>query len=684
MKLSTSISLSVASLCAGFLLSSAGLKSNIALAAASAVPTAFVTYLAVDSKAQGKVNAALETNRKAGETLHKVIRDFDDCKGRLGKVTAQLEELKSELAFARNTVNSLGLGKLQCVGECEQLRVKINQLNQTVKQLELDREGDAGKITYFQEVANEWENTFHIKLDAEVNARLKVAKQNELEKIYNEHDAITSQSMELFRRLQSWSEKVAHGHNSKKEIIKSLANGYNQNLDQIGNAVEAERSNYLEQIELLNERVGQLQQALAGDLLEPEYKDFGFNESGRISNAIALWLYSQKQIPLKVTGAEEDGGIVTAGYSYSKSISPDGLVNLIKDSSKSIAQNLGIYAVTDVKKLPYADVLVVKFRRDRPTSKANKGSLYRSQNDFINYVMSQPVRFRIVGSPGAGKTPTTLVLMSHLLKRGFLSGNMPTGKKLDYLELAFCNPLAGISVKNSSELDFCLQWDDADKGFKGLSYEYESRKLPVNSEYKDNCGYIWIMDEFDNAVKDSPEGAKAFKAALKDGGHTNLGVIVLGQSAMVSSTKSLGIDDMKMLTNIFIDPSSIRTFLTQYGDRFYSKSAVERAIANLEQLELELEEQNESIADTAREFRIAMVCQDRSPVFYQLPYFDSVDIDLESYQGRLSQIELLRRGQAVEGAIACPHCGSGNYKKNGKSGDKQRFKCNDCGKNFLA
>jgi hypothetical protein len=683
MKLSTSISLSVASLCTGFLISSAGPKSNIALAAAAAVPTAFVTYLAVDSKAQGKVNAALETNRKAGETLHKVIRDFDDCKGRLGKVTAQLEELKSELAFARNTVNSLGLGKLQCVDECERLQAKLTQVNQTVKQLELDREGDAGKITYYQELAIAWEENFTAKLETEVTHRLKLAKQTELEKIYNEHDQITEQSMELFRRLQSWSEKVAHGHNSKKEIIKSLANSYNQNLDQIGNAVEAERSNYLEQIELLNERVGQLQQLLNGDLLEPEYKDFGFNESGRISNAIALWLYSQKQIPLKVTGAEEDGGIVTAGYSYSKAINPDALVNLIKDSSKSIAQNLGIYAVTDVKKLPYADVLVVKFRRDRPQRKADKGSLYRSQQNFIDYILSQPVRLRIIGEPGAGKTPTALVLMSHLVKRGFLSGNMPTGKKLDYLELAFCNPLAGISVKNSSDLDFCLQWDTAKAGFSGLASEYDFRKLPLNSEYKDNVGYLWIMDEFDNAVSDYPDGAKVFKTALKDGGHTNIGIIVLGQSAMVSNTKALKIDDMKMFTDIYIDPSSIRTFLTQYGDRFYSKSAVERAIANLEQLELELEEQNESIADTAREFRIAMVCQDRSPVFYQLPYFDSVDIDLESYQGQLNNIELLRRGQTVEGQVTCPHCGSASHKKNGKAQGKQRLQCRDCNKNFL-
>jgi hypothetical protein len=101
----------------------------------------------------------------------------------------------------------------------------------------------------------------------------------------------------------------------------------------------------------------------------------------------------------------------------------------------------------------------------------------------------------------------------------------------------------------------------------------------------------------------------------------------MGQSANVSTSKGLSIDDQKMLTNIYIDPVSIRTFLTQYGERFYSKRAVEKALSTLEELELEIEEKNEVICDTAREFRIAMVTASRSPVFYQLPYFDSVEID---------------------------------------------------------
>jgi hypothetical protein len=107
-----------------------------------------------------------------------------------------------------------------------------------------------------------------------------------------------------------------------------------------------------------------------------------------------------------------------------------------------------------------------------------------------------------------------------------------------------------------------------------------------------------------------------------------------------------------MLTNIYIDPVSIRTFLTQYGERFYSKRAVEKALSTLEELELEIEQKNEVICDTAREFRIAMVTASRSPVFCQLPYFDSVDIDVISYQQTLAKVSALRDGRDETGGVA--------------------------------
>jgi hypothetical protein len=331
----------------------------------------------------------------------------------------------------------------------------------------------------------------------------------------------------------------------------------------------------------------------------------------------------------------------------------EALAKQIEGDSSTIARSLGLYSLEKPTKLQIADVFTVKIRRERPARKADKGSLYRSSQEFVKYILSQPVRLRIVGEPGAGKTPTVAVLLGHILSRGFLEANTPNGRKLPYCVVESCNPLAGISVKNGDELDFCLKWNSGAKGFKGLAQEYRFRKDSANAEYKNAVGYIWVADEIDVTMADlTKDEAKPFKDALKDGGHINLGVIVMGQSANVSTSKGLSIDDQKMLSNIYIDPVSIRTFLTQYGERFYSKRAVEKALSTLEELELEIEEKNDVICDTAREFRIAMVTASRSPVFYQIPYFDSVDIDVISYQQTLAKVSALRDGRGETGGVA--------------------------------
>jgi hypothetical protein len=513
------------------------------------------------------------------------------------------------------------------------LEQELATANSRIEELEADTEA--------------WEEEFHSRVAVEADKRFQVAKKEEIQHIFDEHDKITSEAMRLFRQLQGWGHKVAHGHQQKRELITSLAQSYNGNLDDLNAAVDKEREQYLEQIELLNIRVGQLQHQLNGDLIQPEYLTCGFDQNGRIANAIAEWLWNHHKIPLKVTGFEAGSdGTLTAGFTYSRSMAPESLVRVIEGESSQITRSLGLYAIEKPQKLQIADVFTVKVRRERPARKTDKGSLYRSRDEFVRYILSQPVRLRIVGEPGAGKTPTVAVLLSHLLKRGFLSANTPNGQKLPYCVVESCNPLAGISVKNGDELDFCLRWNSGAKGFKGLVEEYRFRKSPANGEYKNQVGYIWIADEIDNTMAElTKDEAKPFKDALKDGGHVNLGVIVMGQSANVSTSKGLSIDDQKMMTNIYIDPVSIRTFLTQYGERFYSKKAVEKALATLEELELEIEEQNEIICDTAREFRIAMVTANRSPVFYQLPYFDSVQIDVDDYQQTLTKILGVRLGR---------------------------------------
>jgi hypothetical protein len=608
---------------------------------------------------------------------------------REARLKVDLANLQQEFTRAK------GLLKV-CEDERCQSSATITQLQESVALA-------TTRVDELEAEVEEWERTFHSKLDIEADKRFQKAKEAEIKRIEAENDEITREAMDIARAYRQWGIEVDARLEDRGQFIKSITNQYNAHLDGLKGSVSVQVEEYLKQIELLNVKVAALQQKLAGDLLAPEYGQFGFDQNGRIANAVAEWLWNHHKIPLKVTGFEVGSdGVITAGYAYSRSMTSEELARVIDGNSFTMARSLGLYAVEKPQKLQIADIFTVRVRRDRPARKADKGSLYRSRDEFVRFILSQPVRVRVIGEPGAGKTPTVAVLISHILKRGFLSANTPNGQKLPYCVVESCNPLAGISVKNGDELDFCLKWNSGAKGFKGLVEEYRFRKNPSNAEYKNSVGYVWVADEIDNTMAElTKDEAKPFKDALKDGGHVNIGVIVMGQSANVSTSKGLSIDDQKMMTNIYIDPVSIRTFLTQYGERFYSKKAVEKALATLEELELEIEEQNEIICDTAREFRIAMVTANRSPVFYQLPYFDSVEIDLEAYQKYLIEVAHIRaagqqpgatadnpetlpgNGIAGQGAsavatptqVSCPKCAS-TVKRNGKTSlGTQKYLC---------
>lgn len=109
--------------------------------------------------------------------------------------------------------------------------------------------------------------------------------------------------MGLLERLQTWGHKVASSHDAKREMIKSLAHSYNSNIDSINSSFDKERVAYLQQIEILREKVGQLQHELNGDLIEPEYGQFGFDQNGHIANALAGGYGTITKSPSRLQGS---------------------------------------------------------------------------------------------------------------------------------------------------------------------------------------------------------------------------------------------------------------------------------------------------------------------------------------------------------------------------------------------
>jgi len=578
------------------------------------------------------------------------------------------------------------------------------------------------EIEQLQDEVEEWEEQFSDRVEVAADAKFQVAKKAEIQKIFDEHDAITSQAMQLFRELQEWGMKVAHGHQTKREIIQNLARSYNENLLEFGETVKKEHSAYLSQIELLNERVGHLQQELAGDLLEPKLLEVAYSIEGRISNDIAKEVFSTLQIPLAVKGYHtRSDGSTDVAYGYSRSMGSVALVEVLKRQSEAIAKSLRIHKITSIRKLEIADLIVVSFRREPSVKEDTIKLIAGTPEQFLEYVASHPIRYRLIADPGTGKTPITAVMVSELLKVGGTRGNTGKGRKIPNTLVTVSCPDVESSQKDADyPLEVFLKYGNttaAVKSFSDADEDWKYRKRDTN--YANEFFQLWVWDELDNTLNnaDDPKAVgEKFKNFLKQAHHTGVGWIVSGQSVMTKQIPGFMDDDRELFTQIIIGTSKIRKYLEKYGKKILSTKVVTQLLNNLDDLEPYIEDKNSLVTDAARLLRLALVLDDKSPKLYFLPNLDSAKFNAQKIEETTNKAQLAKRsflagtsgnGLASNGANNytvstflkmtvpsnptiggecqsgqkpyCPHCGSDflNLLNDG------RYRCLDCKKRFV-
>jgi hypothetical protein len=623
-------------LVAGFTLWTGIVKpENLVAGALLAVPSIFATHLVADTKATKRVNEVEDKVTK----LETELRLAANTQAQLEIAKTEVLKLSKEL----NTVRS-ALKESQQVSELNQ------QLQQSLTNLTSDLEASKERIEELQAECETWEGEFSDRVAREAEAQFQVAKKTEIERIFQEHDAITSQAMALFRQLQQWGEKVAHGHQSKREIIQSLAASYNQNLDELGQSVEQERGHYLTQIELLNERVGQLQHQLNGDLLEPEVNNgFGYAVEGRIANDLAKLVFSDLQLPLAVKGFyTKPDGSTEVGYGYSRSIPPEAVVEGLRRHSEHLAKRLGIYKITGVRKLDIADLVVLTFRREPAVKEDTIKLIAGTPDQFLEYVASHPIRYRLIADPGTGKTPITAVMVSEILKVGGTRGNTGKGRKIPNTLVTVSCPDVESSQKDADyPLEIFLKYGNttaAVKSFSDADEDWKYRKRDTN--YANDFFQLWVWDELDNTLNNSDDPksvGEKFKNFLKQAHHTGVGWIVSGQSVMTKQIPGFMDDDRELFTQVIIGTSKIRKYLEKYGKKILSAKVVNQLLNNLDDLEPYIEDKNSFVTDAARLLRLALVLDDKSPKLYFLPNLDSAKFNAEKIEETTNNAQLAKR-----------------------------------------
>jgi len=678
---------------------------DASIASLLAAPAALITHIATDSKAQKAV-------RESDSKLSKALRELDTAKQSVSK----LEDLENKVYYLNLSLEETKKALDLAVVEHEKA-YKLNQVMREEKGILAEQVAAfKSEIEQLQDEIEEWEEQFSDRVELAADAKFQVAKKAEIQKIFDEHDAITSQAMQLFQELQQWGQKVAHGHSTKREIIQNLARSYNENLLEFGETVKKEHAAYVSQIEILNERVGQLQHQLNGDLIEPEYLPVAYSIEGRIANDIAREIFTTLQIPLAVKGYHtKPDGSTEVGYGFSRSMGSVALVDVLKRHSEAIAKSLRIHKIVSVRQLEIAtNMIVLTFRREPALKDDGAKLLAGTAEEFLKYVISHPIRYRLIADPGLGKTPTTAVMLSAILKEGCRRGNTARGKKVPHTLVSVSYPAAMSSLKDSDyPLERFLKYGTttaAIKSFDDALEDWQYRQQ--NIKFAEEFFHIRVWDELDNTINSAHDPMRlsdALKKVLKQGGHSNIGWIVSGQSVMTSQIKGFKDDDRSLFTEIIIGIPKIRMYVKKYARGRNSDANLAKLERNLDDLEAYIESVNDRITDDARLLRIALIVDEKSPKLYFIPNLDNVNFNEDAISESENKAAGIMLGRAtvttasgsgidatnpvtvsdaknlpflpkptMQGSAICPHCGSSDLSLH----KGERYYCKECKKKF--
>lgn len=215
---------------------------------------------------------------------------------------------------------------------------------------------------------DQWEETTE-SVEKVSDEKFQIARDTELQRIFDEHDAVNQQFQNIIDRTMIWADKVRTSHANKSAFIKQMTRNFNETLDTVGNKIKEQEQTWLAEIELLREKVAVLQQQNAGEILEPEYLPRDFNRATDISNGIAHVLRHFYNVSLRVNGFEETEGLLKVGYAYSKSLDPKVLLDIFDKYGKDITKSLGLYSISaTVDKISPTFVLKIKSERPKPES----------------------------------------------------------------------------------------------------------------------------------------------------------------------------------------------------------------------------------------------------------------------------------------------------------------------------
>lgn len=488
---------------------------------------------------------------------------------------------------------------------------------------------------------------------------------DELEEIIN---SLTGQAKEKIELVEANLEADKRAIASEWVVSnEQIVNSYKTNYtDVLNNAKEA-----VNRIDALEKELAELRKPL---------QLFGDSTYARAANSISGWYYSKYQYLLDAINWDE----IETGFKILFSIRRNpGLTEkeLYTDNSR---EQLAAFTNALHGTLPEFEfnrqnstvTLTVQLRRVTKTSieklETDICKIWVPASKFESYVKKFE-RVRITAGSTGGKSPTAKNLALAIMKTRSGNGEIKLfdpqhGSKKDFWNM----PKAGTSHADNLT------------GLKEVCDLIESRKNSDSHRFK-----LYIFDEIDNTVsklgKQSSEFRELLKVASKEGSHSDIGVIFIGQSADANEIPGMTHSNWNNLVQLHIGSNAgiaidkITTITTEDKTRLLEQYRKIQEYCDRKNNDLGLDIYTDPSA-----YRFALVVPLTGlPKFIQLPDFDSYDyadvMQKQSENKSKPEVENPTVYTSDENSVPkCPHCYSVNLKGNGNG----RKKCKDCNKTF--
>jgi hypothetical protein len=488
-----------------------------------------------------------------------------------------------------------------------------------------------------------------------IKAKLYKSALDNLQKQFNNLIPLSEHNQKIAQLREEYLKNIKSIHQEFNTVADSVISNYKLDFSEVVN----DGLSQSKELETLQNQIISLNNKLA-DLSKP-LQFVGTSESARVGNSIINY-YSQK---LGITLDAIDFSSADTGYKLLFHLSRNNRfipVDQMNDGNnpdkiKELSGALNSPKFSQSERGNYVS-LEIELRKPakKETSRDDVNAIWITKDKFESFTKKWE-RVRITAGSTGGKSPTAknlaLAIMSSRNGDGVLKLYDPQdGSKKDYWNM----PKAGTSH------------DDSVKGMKELVTVLDARSgNPGNHKFT-----LYLFDEIDSTLA-KYKGDVKFKElvvyAISQGSHQSLGMVFIGQSCDANTVPGMTHSHWNNCVQLHIGSNAglwldkSVTITTEDKTRLLNQYRKIQEFCDSENERLGLD-----IYSDASAYRFALaVPLTGLPKFIQLPDFDTYD-----YYDVMSD----------ESEVTCIHCTSSNVKRNGKTGDRQRYKCSDCGKTF--